>query len=142
MTDTPTPSDAAAATPPEDTSLPQEYVADVSFEAMGLSEPLRRAVAERGYNRPTPVQARAFSPALQGRDLIVRSKTGTGKTAAFSLPILERISGDERRDVLLADSPALGSRQPVDGALGIKDGIDPPHRLDGERRPRQLGQLK
>jgi ATP-dependent RNA helicase DeaD len=76
---------------------PAEYVADVSFDEMNLSEPLRRAIAERGYTNPTPVQARAFRPAMEGKDLIVRSKTGTGKTAAFGLPLLEKIPADEKR---------------------------------------------
>jgi ATP-dependent RNA helicase DeaD len=80
-------------------------VAEVSFEAMGLSESLRRAVAERGYKSPTPVQARAFGPVVAGRDLIVRSKTGTGKTAAFALPVLERIPEGERRVRALALCP-------------------------------------
>lgn len=70
---------------------PQEYVAEVSFDDLGLSPELRRAIADRGYVHPTPVQARAFKPALEGKDLIVRSKTGTGKTAAFGMPLLERI---------------------------------------------------
>jgi ATP-dependent RNA helicase DeaD len=70
---------------------PQEYVADTSFDDLALSPELRRAIAERGYVSPTPVQARAFRPALEGKDLVVRSKTGTGKTAAFGMPIIERI---------------------------------------------------
>ena len=68
-----------------------DYAADVSFESLGLSQETLRALAERGYRQPTPVQAQAFQPAFQGKDLIVRSKTGTGKTAAFALPLLERI---------------------------------------------------
>ncbi|MCU0699536.1 MAG: DEAD/DEAH box helicase [Myxococcaceae bacterium] len=70
---------------------PQEYVADVSFDELGLSPELRRAIAERGYTHPTPVQAKAYGPARQGKDLIVRSKTGTGKTAAFGLPLIDQI---------------------------------------------------
>ncbi|MBN1207102.1 MAG: DEAD/DEAH box helicase, partial [Myxococcaceae bacterium] len=90
-------------TPPSDIpeteapSRPAEYVADIRFEDMNLSEPIRRAITERGYTHPTPVQAKAFQPAMEGRDLIVRSKTGTGKTAAFGLPLLEKIPADERR---------------------------------------------
>jgi ATP-dependent RNA helicase DeaD len=64
---------------------------------MNLSEPIRRALADCGYTNPTPVQARAFKPAMEGRDLIVRSKTGTGKTAAFGLPLLEKIPADEKK---------------------------------------------
>jgi ATP-dependent RNA helicase DeaD len=70
---------------------PQEYVADVSFDDLGLSPELRRAVMARGYTHPTPVQARAYAPVMAGRDLIVRSKTGTGKTAAFGMPIIDSI---------------------------------------------------
>lgn len=69
-----------------------DYVADVSFDSLGLSPELRRAIAERGYVNPTPVQARAFKPASEGRDLIVRSKTGTGKTTAFGMPVIDRIA--------------------------------------------------
>ena len=76
---------------------PAEYVADVSFVDMQLSEPLLRAITEKGYTNPTPVQAKAFGPVMAGRDLIVRSKTGTGKTAAFGLPLLEKISADDKQ---------------------------------------------
>ncbi len=75
----------------------QEYVADVSFDSLGLSPEVRKAIAERGYTHPTPVQAKAFAPVMAGRDLIVRSKTGTGKTAAFGLPLLERIEKGEKK---------------------------------------------
>jgi ATP-dependent RNA helicase DeaD len=76
---------------------PDEYIADVSFDDLNLSEPLRRAIADRGYVSPTPVQARAFRPVMEGKDLIVRSKTGTGKTAAFGLPLLEKIAAEDKR---------------------------------------------
>ncbi|KFA93427.1 DEAD/DEAH box helicase [Archangium violaceum] len=78
-------------------SRPAEYVADVSFDDLNLSEPLRRGIADRGYTNPTPVQAKAFGPVMAGRDLIVRSKTGTGKTAAFGLPLLEKISAEDKK---------------------------------------------
>ena len=70
---------------------PVEYKAEVSFDDLGLSPELRKAVSERGYTHPTPVQAKAFGPARAGKDLIVRSKTGTGKTAAFGMPIIDQI---------------------------------------------------
>src|SRR5689334_1554050 len=76
---------------------PAEYIADVSFEDLKMSDELRRAIADRGWKSPTPVQARAFQPVVDGRDLIVRSKTGTGKTAAFGLPILEKLKAGERQ---------------------------------------------
>src|SRR4051812_47766939 len=75
---------------------PQEYLADVGFEDLKLSPELTRAIAERGYTHPTPVQAKAFGPVMAGKDIIVRSKTGTGKTAAFGIPLLEKIPVGDR----------------------------------------------
>src|SRR5512139_72479 len=82
-----------------------DYVSDASFDDFGLSEGLRRAVAERGYTKPTPVQSSAFRPIRDGKDVIVRSKTGTGKTAAFGIPILERIPDGRRRASALIMTP-------------------------------------
>jgi ATP-dependent RNA helicase DeaD len=99
MSDTP---EAATDPAPEQ---PTDYVADVSFDDLKISEPLRRAIAERGYLHPTPVQAKAFQPVLEGRDLIVRSKTGTGKTAAFGIPLLERLPDGEKQVKVLVLCP-------------------------------------
>jgi ATP-dependent RNA helicase RhlE len=63
----------------------------MSFDSLGLSPELLRAVREEGYIEPTPVQAQAIPFVLAGRDLMARAQTGTGKTAAFVLPILERL---------------------------------------------------
>jgi len=76
---------------------PSDYVAEASFDSLGLSEAVRRAVAEKGYERPTPVQVSAYAPIRAGKDVIVRSKTGTGKTAAFAMPILDRIPDGRRK---------------------------------------------
>ncbi|WP_284615187.1 DEAD/DEAH box helicase [Aquabacterium humicola] len=67
------------------------------FATLGLSEPLLRAVAEQGYASPTPIQAAAIPAALQGRDLLASAQTGSGKTAAFVLPLLEQLSRSVRR---------------------------------------------
>jgi len=63
----------------------------VSFSSLGLSAELLRAVSEQGYTEPTPVQARAIPVILTGRDLQAAAQTGTGKTAGFTLPILQRL---------------------------------------------------
>jgi ATP-dependent RNA helicase RhlE len=63
----------------------------MSFASLGLSEALAGAVEAAGYAQPTPVQQRAIPAVLQGRDLMVAAQTGTGKTAGFALPILERL---------------------------------------------------
>ncbi|WP_043739676.1 DEAD/DEAH box helicase [Thioalkalivibrio nitratireducens] len=62
------------------------------FASLGLADPLLRALAEAGYAAPTPIQAKAVPEILRGRDLLAAAQTGTGKTAAFTLPILQRLS--------------------------------------------------
>ena len=74
-----------------------DYVATSSFADLPLSEELRKGIADRGYTQPTPVQAAVFGPIMAGHDLICRSKTGTGKTAAFGIPLLERIPAGARK---------------------------------------------
>jgi len=69
----------------------------MSFESLGLAPTLLRALAEQGYTDPTPVQAAAIPPALAGIDLLAGAQTGTGKTAAFALPLLDRIYVSNRR---------------------------------------------
>ncbi len=64
----------------------------MSFASLGLSEEIVRAVSERGYVKPTPIQAQAIPVVLQGGDLLAGAQTGTGKTAGFTLPILQRLS--------------------------------------------------
>ena len=63
----------------------------MSFDDLGLGPELLRAVADEGYTEPTPIQQEAIPIVLSGRDLMARAQTGTGKTAAFALPILERL---------------------------------------------------
>ena len=67
-----------------------------TFAALGLSESLLRALAGTDYQTPTPIQSQAIPPLLQGRDLLGIAQTGTGKTAAFALPLLHKLSGDRR----------------------------------------------
>ena len=67
------------------------------FEELGLSEPILRAVAEMGYVTPTPVQAQAIPFVLMGRDVLGCAQTGTGKTAGFTLPMLDILSGSRAR---------------------------------------------
>jgi len=68
----------------------------MSFESLGLSPALLRALGEQGYATPTPIQSAAIPVALSGRDMLAGAQTGTGKTAAFALPLLERLFATER----------------------------------------------
>jgi len=65
----------------------------MSFESLGLAPALLRALAEQGYAEPTPVQAGSIPLVLEGHDLLAAAQTGTGKTAAFALPLLQKLSG-------------------------------------------------
>jgi ATP-dependent RNA helicase DeaD len=75
----------------------------ITFAALGLRPELLRALSGLGYEEPTPIQRKAIPPLLQGRDLVGQAATGTGKTAAFALPVLERLSREAGR----ADPMAL-----------------------------------
>lgn len=64
----------------------------MTFASLGLIEPLLRALEALGYQTPTPVQTQAIPPVLAGRDLMAAAQTGTGKTAGFALPLLQRLT--------------------------------------------------
>jgi len=75
-----------------------------AFADLSLIAPLMRALEEEGYTIPTPIQAATIPPALDGRDIVGCAQTGTGKTAAFVLPLLQRLAAERR-----GDAPAPGS---------------------------------
>ncbi len=76
-----------------------------SFETMDLAAPLLRAVQDVGYEAPSPIQAESIPPLLEGHDLLGQAQTGTGKTAAFALPLLSRIDVNQRDPQLLVLAP-------------------------------------
>jgi ATP-dependent RNA helicase RhlE len=67
-----------------------------SFNDFGLAEPITRALAQEQYTTPTPIQADAIPIVMTGRDLVGIAQTGTGKTAAFALPILNRLANNRK----------------------------------------------
>ncbi|MCX8144991.1 MAG: DEAD/DEAH box helicase [Azovibrio sp.] len=81
MSETTSPAGQHAGQPPE----------DLTFASLGLAPELLKAIAEAGYSHPTPIQAQAIPLVLSGKDIMGGAQTGTGKTAAFTLPILERL---------------------------------------------------
>ncbi len=97
----------------------------MSFAALGLSEEIVRAVTERGYTEPTPIQAQAIPVVLSGRDLLAGAQTGTGKTAGFTLPILQRLSTTAK--------PSTGEHPPIQ--------LSPAHGGKGKREMGQAGIL-
>ncbi len=77
---------------PDDAPLPEN-----GFAALGLSEPILRAILEKGYTQPTPIQEQAIPYVLMGRDVLGCAQTGTGKTAGFTLPMLDILDGSRAR---------------------------------------------
>ena len=107
------------------TSIPDQPAA--GFTALGLDQALLSALDSLGYEEPTPIQREAIPPLLEGRDLLGQAATGTGKTAAFALPLLHRLGhlhgelagGDEdqRTDARALGAEALQQRQREGGRL-------------------------
>ena len=103
-----------------------------NFHGFGLAAPLNAALAELGYVRPTPIQAQAIPALMEGRDLVGIAQTGTGKTAAFALPILHKLAADRRpapkggaRVLVLAPTRELASQiaqsfRDISGTLSLK----------------------
>src|SRR5437588_2580520 len=69
---------------------------DGGFRELNIDDDILRAVDEVGYEQPTPIQRQAIPPLLEGRDLVAQSQTGTGKTAAFAIPLLQEVDPDDR----------------------------------------------
>jgi ATP-dependent RNA helicase RhlE len=93
------------ATPIQDQDSRVVTTPSTTFESLGLAAPLLEAIKDAGYSAPTAIQEQAIPPALKGRDLIGLAQTGTGKTAAFTLPILHRLLGGPRRTRALILTP-------------------------------------
>jgi ATP-dependent RNA helicase RhlE len=87
------------------TSEAEQAERQVSFQELGLTTAVLDAVREAGYEHPTPIQADAIPLIMQGRDIMGLAQTGTGKTAAFTLPIVARLAGGPRRTRVLVLTP-------------------------------------
>src|SRR5688572_22711924 len=76
-----------------------------TFQELGLNEPILKAIAELGYEEPTPIQAKTIRRVLEGADVIAQAQTGTGKTGAFALPIIHKLDPDLRQPQALIVTP-------------------------------------
>jgi ATP-dependent RNA helicase RhlE len=86
-------------------------MSEASFSSLGLSSESLAALSAAGYRVPTPIQARGIPPALEGKDVIGCAATGTGKTAAFVLPLVERLAGKQGiRALVLAPTRELAAQ--------------------------------
>jgi ATP-dependent RNA helicase DeaD len=116
-----------------------------TFDDLPLSTAVRRAVDELGFTQPTPVQRAAYAPACEGRDMIVQSRTGTGKTLAFGLPLVDRLvrPGEGTSALILAPTRELSlqsERALTD--LGKYLGVRSVAIYGGAPMERQVAQLR
>jgi ATP-dependent RNA helicase DeaD len=104
---------------PVQAAAPEPLFEPPTFAELGLNDAIVRAITELGYERPTPIQARAIPVLIEGGDLIGQAQTGTGKTAAFALPIIQKIDPalNETQALILAPTRELA----VQVAGGIWD---------------------
>jgi superfamily II DNA/RNA helicase len=86
------------------------------FNGLGLSESIVKAIQELGFTKPTPVQEKTIPLILKGKDIIASAQTGTGKTAAFGLPTLDRLKPGKRIQCLILE-PTRELAQQVEEAL-------------------------
>ena len=116
-----------------------------TFAELGLSEPLLQALHDVGYESPSPIQEQAIPPLLEGRDVIGQAQTGTGKTAAFGLPLLESVDPTEDDVQALVLTPTRELCIQVTQALrayGAPKGIDPVAVFGGAPIRTQQAQLR
>src|ERR1041384_6425690 len=74
----------------------------MSFEELDIVEPILTALREKGYKNPTPIQQQAIPAIISGRDVVACAQTGTGKTASFSIPLLQKLSLRNQRSAIRA----------------------------------------
>ena len=86
---------------PQEKHEAEEYIVSHSFADFQVSDQLKRNIIERGYKTPTPIQDKAIPSVLEGRDLIGIANTGTGKTAVFLIPLINKVLKDRRQKVLI-----------------------------------------
>ena len=119
--------------------------AEPTFDALALGDDVRRAVDDMGYVHPTPAQIATYEPAVAGRDLILQSRTGTGKTAAFGIPIVDRLVRTDGGVQALVLAPtrelALQSSREL-GRIGKHRGIRTAAVYGGAPMDRQVRELR
>jgi ATP-dependent RNA helicase DeaD len=116
-----------------------------TFAELGLSEPLLKALRDVGYESPSPIQEQTIPPLLEGRDVIGQAQTGTGKTAAFGLPLLQSVDPSEDEVQALVLTPTRELCIQVTQALrayGVHKGVDPVAVFGGAPIRTQQAQLR
>ena len=116
-----------------------------NFEGLGLNPVLAQSLIKMNYTKPTPIQAQAIPVALEGRDVLGSAQTGTGKTAAFSIPLLENLLKSDRGTALVMTPTRELAKQVLEvmhQMLGPKSPIKTAFLIGGEPMQKQCMQLK
>ncbi|RLB47239.1 MAG: hypothetical protein DRH23_11070, partial [Deltaproteobacteria bacterium] len=126
------------------TEPPEEEGAQ-TFADLGIHDDVLEAIAEMGWETPTPVQRDSYPLAIAGRDVIVQSRTGTGKTGAFGIPLVDGLLSDEGNEQALVLAPtrelALQSAREI-AKLGARRGIDTVAVYGGASMEQQIRALE
>lgn len=115
------------------------------FNEIELPEALRHTLAHMGFDKPTPIQAQAIPPALEGRDILGSAQTGTGKTGAFGIPLVARLINNPRGSALIMTPTrelAVQVMEQLQAMLGKRSSIKGALLIGGDSMPKQLQQLK
>ena len=122
----------------------QNHLSSVSFSDFDLPEKLKRNIAEHGYTNPTFIQEKAIPPLLEGRDVIGIANTGTGKTAAFLIPLLAKISNNhDQRALILAPTREIAIQIEEELYIFKKGmGLDSALAIGGASMYRQIQELR
>ncbi len=116
-----------------------------NFEGFGLSETLNASLSKMNFKEPTPVQAQAIPHAMKGRDILGSAQTGTGKTAAFAIPMIESLLRNPRGTALVLLPTRELAKQVLDATrelLGYKSNIKTAFIIGGEQMGKQFAQLR
>ncbi|MCP4192455.1 MAG: DEAD/DEAH box helicase [Planctomycetaceae bacterium] len=132
--------------PEQSPPTPPQPVAENGFRKLGLRDDLVSAVEKSGYTTPTPIQARTIPHLLKGRDVLGQAQTGTGKTAAFALPMLQRIEVSKRQPQVLVLAPtrelAIQVAEAFEKYAGQMKGLRVVPIYGGQDYQIQFGQLR
>jgi ATP-dependent RNA helicase DeaD len=119
---------------------------EVLFDSLELSEEILKAVTEMGFTKPSPIQAEAIPPLLEGRDVLGQAQTGTGKTAAFGIPALEQVDISDKRTQVLMLCPtrelAVQVTEELRRIAKYKKGLKVETVYGGDSIERQIRSLK
>lgn len=115
------------------------------FSTLGLPQPLMQSLERMKFNTPTPIQAQAIPPALQGRDVLGSAQTGTGKTGAFGIPLIAKLMNNPRGAAIVMTPTrelAVQVMKMLEQLLGKKSGINTALLIGGEPYPKQMQALR